>query len=68
MRFDLRADLVSVPADDEDAVLYHLPYLQLGPLDDVFANYHSKQFLLMGTCYFFIFNMAYMGTVRIYIS
>ena len=33
----LWADLVSLPADDENQVLHHLPDFQLGPSDDVLS-------------------------------
>ena len=38
LRLDLCADLVPVPAFDEDPMLYHLPNFQLGSFDDVFAD------------------------------
>ena len=46
MRFNLRAVLVSVSIDFEKSLLYNLPHLQLGPLDDVHTNDIHKRFLL----------------------
>jgi len=60
--------MVSVQADHEKQVLHHLQNLQLGPFDDVSANYNSKQFLFVVACYILIPDMACLGNMCVYIS
>ena len=49
MRFDLRAGLVSLPADHGQPLLHHLPDLQLGSLYDVHPHAVCEGLLLSVT-------------------
>ena len=48
-------------------MLYNLQNIQLGSPDDVLADYHTEQFLLMVARHICSYDMAHMGNMRIHI-